>query len=87
MVGKLNFRCYLVVSVLLLMIPCSSIVGKIIYVDDDAAGANNGSSWEDAYIYLQDTLADSNSAKKPVEIHREQVKEKISLFSNFVINI
>jgi len=29
----------------------------IIYVDDDAAGANEGSSWADAYNYLQDALA------------------------------
>jgi hypothetical protein len=29
----------------------------VIYVDDDAAGANNGSSWCDAFIYLQDALA------------------------------
>jgi predicted outer membrane repeat protein len=28
-----------------------------LYVDDDAAGANNGSSWADAYNYLQDALA------------------------------
>jgi probable HAF family extracellular repeat protein/predicted outer membrane repeat protein len=29
---------------------------KTIYVDDDAAGANDGSSWNDAYNYLQDAL-------------------------------
>lgn len=29
----------------------------ILYVDDDATGANNGSSWSDAYMYLQDALA------------------------------
>ena len=29
----------------------------IIYVDDDAAGANNGLSWADAYKFLQDALA------------------------------
>jgi probable HAF family extracellular repeat protein len=29
---------------------------KIIYVDDDASGANNGSSWDDAFNYLQDAL-------------------------------
>lgn len=29
---------------------------KIIYVDDDANGLNDGSSWVDAYSYLQDAL-------------------------------
>lgn len=28
-----------------------------LYVDDDATGNNNGSSWEDAYNFLQDALA------------------------------
>ena len=32
-----------------------------IYVDDDAIGANNGISWEDAYRYLQDALAVASS--------------------------
>ncbi len=41
---------------------------KIIYVDDDAAGVNDGSSWENAYIYLQDALVDANDSDKPVEI-------------------
>ena len=40
-----------------LLIP---ILPKIIYVDDDAAGANNGSSWPDAFNYLQDALAAAN---------------------------
>jgi len=35
--------------------------GQIIYVDVDASGANNGSSWTDAYNYLQDALAAANS--------------------------
>jgi hypothetical protein len=52
MVYKFNFRCCLVVSGLLLLIWCSSTVGKIIYVDDDAAGTSDGSSWVDAYAYL-----------------------------------
>jgi hypothetical protein len=47
-------------------------MGKTIYVDDDAAGANDGLNWENAYIYLQDALADANSAEKPVEIRVAQ---------------
>lgn len=39
-----------------------------IHVDDNAAGANNGSSWADAYKYLQDALSEAASAEKPVEI-------------------
>jgi len=34
---------------------------SIYYVDADANGANDGSSWTDAYNYLQDALADANS--------------------------
>ncbi len=58
-------------TVLLFLIPallCSLAYSKIIYVNDDAAGANDGTSWENAYVYLQDALADANSAEKPVEI-------------------
>jgi len=38
---------------LLLAIPCQA---QVIYVDADATGANNGSTWTDAYNYLQDGL-------------------------------
>ncbi|MHC4543296.1 MAG: choice-of-anchor Q domain-containing protein [Planctomycetota bacterium] len=34
--------------------------GQIIYVDADADGANNGSSWSDAFNYLQDALTAAN---------------------------
>jgi hypothetical protein len=46
--------------------------GPIIYVDDDANGINDGTSWDDAYTYLQDALADANSEEKPVEIRVAQ---------------
>jgi hypothetical protein len=50
----------------------SIAVGKIIYVDADASGANDGSSWADAYNYLQDALSNANTAPKPVEIRVAQ---------------
>jgi len=45
---------------------------RIIYVDADANGINDGSSWTDAYNYLQDAFADANSAPKPLEIRVAQ---------------
>jgi parallel beta-helix repeat protein/predicted outer membrane repeat protein len=50
----------------------SYILSKIIYVDDDAEGLNDGSSWQNAYIFLRDALADANSVEKPVEIRVAQ---------------
>ena len=65
--------CRWAVISLLLVITCNrAFAGKTLYVDDDAAGANDGSSWMDAYMYLQDALADADSAEKPVEIRVAQ---------------
>jgi len=49
--------------------PCPK---RIIYVDDDANGLNDGSSWVNAYKYLQDALVDANSSARPVEIRVAQ---------------
>lgn len=46
--------------------------GRVIHVDADAPGTNNGLSWADAYNFLQDALADANSSGKPVEIRVAQ---------------
>jgi len=54
------------------LILCTPAPAKIIYVDDDANGLNNGASWQDAYRHLQDALADANDSAKPVEIHVAQ---------------
>jgi predicted outer membrane repeat protein len=35
--------------------------GQILYVDHDATGANDGSSWFDAYQYLEEALSAANS--------------------------
>lgn len=46
-----------IASVLLLFLLSDFALGQaVIYVNDDAAGANNGSSWEDAYTDLQAAL-------------------------------
>jgi parallel beta-helix repeat protein len=43
-------------------------ISSVIYVDADATGANDGSSWADAYNHLQDALANAYASVKPVEI-------------------
>ena len=66
-----NTKTLLAISVFFL-VTASAAVGKIIYVDADAIGLNNGSSWTNAYNYLQDALTDANSSPKPVEIRAAQ---------------
>ena len=64
---RTNLNTLLVILVFLLGMVCTS-AGQTIYVDVNATGSNDGTSWVDAYNYLQDALADANSSSKPVEI-------------------
>lgn len=52
---RTNLKIWLTMSLLLVGMVCKA-AGQTIYVDADATGANNGSSWVHAYKYLQDAL-------------------------------
>ena len=66
-----NPKTYLLLAAFSLML-MSSAMARTIYVDANAAGANHGSSWANAYNFLQDALVDANSSQKPVEIRVAQ---------------
>jgi hypothetical protein len=68
---KTNRRALVLVGLFLVVMVCTAS-GKVIYVDADAPGANNGSNWGDAYNYLQDALADANSSGGLIEIRVAQ---------------
>ena len=70
--GKTNLVRWLLCMLVMVMAAQTDVAGSVIYVDDDAAGANNGSSWADSYVYLHDALADAETAEKPVEIRVAQ---------------
>ena len=60
------------ILILLLATASMNAAARTIYVDDDASGANNGSSWADAYNDLQDALVDANSYPDVNEIRVAQ---------------
>lgn len=69
---KTNLVRWLLCMLVMVMAARTDVAGSVIYVDDDAVGDNNGSSWADSYVYLQDALADAETAEKPVEIRLAQ---------------
>ena len=61
MKGKTNQLRWLLCVLLLLGAVCTTAAGRVIYVDDDAAGTNDGSSWTNAYNNLQDAIATASA--------------------------
>jgi hypothetical protein len=48
--GKANHLKWLLCVLFLLGMVSAAAAERVIYVDDDAVGANNGSNWENAYV-------------------------------------
>ncbi|MBN2131020.1 MAG: right-handed parallel beta-helix repeat-containing protein [Sedimentisphaerales bacterium] len=60
-------------ALIIVLTACAlSVEARIIYVDDNAPPGGEGSSWATAYAYLQDALADADTAEKSVEIRVAQ---------------
>ena len=53
---RTNLKIRSVIVALVLITAAPTFAGSIIHVDADADGANNGSSWANAYHYLQNAL-------------------------------
>ena len=70
--GKTNHLKWLMCVLFLVGAVHSAAAGRIIYVDDDADGANNGLNWGNAVNSLQDALLLAYFSDKPVEIHVAQ---------------
>jgi len=62
-------RWFLTLALCGLAAPASA---QIIYVDDTATGSNDGASWCDAFVYLQDALAAASSDADVTEIRVAQ---------------
>jgi len=58
---RTNPNAWLTVPVLLLATACAA-GGQTTFVDANAVGANNGTSWADAYNHLQDALAAASTS-------------------------
>jgi len=61
MCNRISLKILLLISVFFPSIVCSISSAATIFVDGDAIGANNGSSWPDAYNCLQEGLAYAGS--------------------------
>ncbi len=81
MVNTLFYPLFAAFILIAGFVSTGTCAAAVIYVDAEAPGANNGSSWTDAYNYLQDALTDANSTAKPVEVRVAQGIYKPDRFS------
>jgi len=59
---EMNGRITAMATAFLLLVGLSAVTwAEVIYVDDDAVGANDGSSWANAYLRLQSAIATAGS--------------------------
>jgi len=69
---KANLKGWLAMSIICVGLTQATTIARIIYVDDDANGLNDGSSWANAYRFLQDALDVANSDPNINEIRVAQ---------------
>jgi len=69
-----KIRAKLFIVALIFVVSTTTATGRIIYVDDDVTGTNDGSSWKNAFTYLRDalTIAELPETEKPLEIRVAQ---------------
>jgi len=67
-----SLRHWLAISIISIVVACPDSIARIIYVDHDANGLNDGSSWENAYTFLQDGLSYARSDPNADEVRVAQ---------------
>jgi len=63
-VNVLHLEMCLSIVLFWLLLSVSAFAERIIYVDINANGLNNGSSWADAFNYLQDAISTATAGDK-----------------------
>jgi hypothetical protein len=61
-----------VLGLFVVILLCAAAGARTIYVDDDAPGAHDGTSWTDAYDLFQAALNDARNSEEPVEVRVAQ---------------